>query len=90
MRPLAIGLFALSLAAPLGAGAAAPAAPASEPLWKSVALAPGRIVGHGRFDAARPSYPARRASQKVARADAARAARCAGCPCGAAPEAPAR
>jgi hypothetical protein len=73
-------LPALLLAALLtaAADAPAPAPPASEPLWKSILLAPGRVVGHGRFDAARPSYHARRSAAEAAAAEKARSAcRCA-------------
>jgi len=83
MRLLAIGLLCLALGAPPAAAAVEgepPAAVASrEPLWKSLALAPGRIAGHGRFDAARPSYHARRATEKAAKEESERAARCRGC-----------
>lgn len=55
-------------------------AEAGEATWKTVLLAPGRIVGHGRFDAARPSYHARRAEKQAAVA-AAQAGGCAPCVC---------
>ena len=72
-----VALGAAPDAHPLAAQAAAP----REPLWKTVLLAPARVAGHGRFDAAMPSYQEDRAAAR-AEAAAARAGRCADCPCG--------
>jgi hypothetical protein len=74
--------FTIAIGLPL-AGLAAersvPAAP-TEPLWKTVVLAPGRVVANGRFDAAEPAYVAERAEKK-ATLEAERAAACP-CACG--------
>jgi hypothetical protein len=72
-------VFTLVACAPFAARAAADRAAggAIEPTWKTVVLAPGRVVANGRFDAARPSYHVERAEKKAA-ADAERAA---ACPC---------
>jgi hypothetical protein len=83
MRVAWLAIALLSMAVPARAadekpGAALVAAP-SEPTWRTVLLAPGRIVGHGRFDAAAPSYHARRAA-KDAEAAAHRTPSC-DCPC---------
>ena len=83
MRRSAVWALAFTLAAtaPLAARAseerAAP--PALEPTWKTVVLAPGRVVANGRFDAARPAYHVERAEKKAA-TEAERAAACA-CDC---------
>jgi hypothetical protein len=79
-RILVVMLFAGSSAAGVEPDVDAVAA-SSEPMWQTVLLAPARIVGHGRFDAAAPSYHARRAAAERTEADAAQAERCAGCPC---------
>jgi hypothetical protein len=64
-------ILSILLLAVLGASAPSsePAA-AREPLWATVLLAPARVLGHGRFDAARPSYQAKRAAEKAAAAEA--------------------
>lgn len=43
-----------------GAAGSAEAEPAREPLWRTVALAPARVLAHGRFAAAAPTYHAGR------------------------------
>ncbi len=79
--PAFTAFLALALAAASASPGASTPEPASrEPLWQSVLLAPGRVVGHGRFDAARPSYHAERAAEKAAKEEA-RAARCPECAC---------
>lgn len=72
-------LFTLVAGAPLSARAVedAAAAATTEPTWKTVVLAPGRVVANGRFDAARPSYQEERAAKEAA----AEAERAAACPC---------
>jgi hypothetical protein len=77
--PTVLALW-LALTPPAFAAVAPQEAAPREALWKTVLLAPARVVGHGRFDAALPSYHERRAAAK-AEAAAARADRCAACPC---------
>ena len=48
-----------------------------EPLWVTVLLAPGRVLGHGRFDAAKPSYHVALAEERAAREAARRECACA-------------
>jgi hypothetical protein len=72
-------VFTIVAGAPFAARAAEEAAAgvAIEPTWKTVVLAPGRVVANGRFDAARASYHAERAEKRAA----AGAERPAACPC---------
>jgi hypothetical protein len=72
-------VFTLVVCAPFAARGAADAAAGGviEPTWKTVVLAPGRVVANGRFDAARPSYHVARAEEKAA----AEAKRDVACPC---------
>jgi hypothetical protein len=76
---LALTFVAIAPSASRGAGGDAAAAPI-EPTWKTVVLAPGRVVANGRFDAARPGYHVERAEKKAA-AEAARAAAACSCDC---------
>jgi len=71
--------FTIAIGLPLAGLAAERPAPAAatEPVWKTVVLAPGRVVANGRFDAADPAYIAEREEKKAAL----EAERAAACPC---------
>jgi hypothetical protein len=76
--PTVLALW-LALTAPAFAAVAPQEAAPPEALWKTVLLAPVRVVGHGRFDAALPSYHEQRAAERAQAA--AEHDRCPACPC---------
>ena len=59
------------------AQAAADADAELEPRWVTVLLAPARVLGHGRFDAADPAYHVALAEERAAREAAREACACA-------------
>jgi hypothetical protein len=63
-RHVAALVVGLALVGAPGAPPAEGPPPRDEPVWQTILLAPGRVIGHGRFDAADPGsqYRAERAA----------------------------